>query len=106
LAHEVFIEIGPAFDDDAAELMAERERPGQRLWPMPFQDMQIRAADAAGADLDKRGFPADLRPRHGANDRLRAGAVIGANPNFLHANLLHLRVPSGSVQKFSSTTLG
>jgi hypothetical protein len=80
-----FAQLAPAFDDDAAELMAERERPWQRLRPVPFQDVQIGAADAAGADLDQCGLLADLRPRHGADDRLRARSVIGANPNFLHA---------------------
>jgi hypothetical protein len=30
-------------------------------------------------------LPADLRPRHGADHRFRSRAVIGANPNFLHA---------------------
>src|SRR6185437_5807266 len=78
LAHEVFVELAAAFDNDAAELVPESERPWQRLRPMSLEDVKIRAADAAGADLDQRGLPADLRPRHGADDGLRAWAVIGA----------------------------
>src|SRR5215472_13884442 len=66
LAHEVFGELGSAFDDDAAQFVTERERPGQRLRPMALEDMQVGAADAAGADLDQGSLFADLRPRHGA----------------------------------------
>src|SRR5689334_11865718 len=54
LRHEVLIELGSAFDDDAAELMAERERPWQRLRPVTLEDVEIGAADTAGADLDQR----------------------------------------------------
>src|SRR5262245_28609877 len=60
LRHEVFGELAAAFDDDAAELMAQRERPRQGFRPMAFEDVQIRAAYAAGADLDQRGLLADL----------------------------------------------
>jgi hypothetical protein len=77
----VFIAIA-----SATELVAERERPRQRLWPVTFQDMQVGAADAARADLDQRGLFADLRPRHVADHRPRARAVIGADANFLHAS--------------------
>ena len=75
-------------DQHAADFMAERERPGQRLRPMTLQDMQIGAADAAGADLDQRRLVRNFRPWNGANDRLRAGPVIGANANLFHAGVL------------------
>ena len=92
LAHEVLGEFVAAFDDDSAELVAERERPGQRLRPVTFQDMQISAADAAGADLDQRSFPADLRPWHGADDGLAARACVGADADLFHGYFLAARL--------------
>src|ERR1700758_1639697 len=77
LAHEILVELTAAFGDDAAELMAECERPGQRSWPVAFEDMQVGAADAAGADLYQRSLAGDLGPGNGADHRLRARAVIG-----------------------------
>ncbi len=88
LAHEIFREFRADLDQHAADLVAERERPRQWLRPMAFQDMQIGAADAAGADLDQRRLLRNFRPRHGANDRLRAGSVIGAYANLFHAIFL------------------
>src|SRR5262249_55733747 len=88
LAHEVFGKLRAAFDDDAAEFVAERERPGQRLRPVAFEDMQVGSANAAGADLDQRGLLADLRPWHSADDRLCARAVMGADADLLHGSSL------------------
>ena len=51
---------GPISTDDAGHLVAEGEGPGQRLRPMALQDVQVGAADAAGADLDQGGLPADI----------------------------------------------
>src|SRR5205085_4136455 len=84
LAHEIFGELGADLDQHAADLVTERERPRQWLRPMSFQNMQIGAANPAGADLDQRRFAWNLRPRHGADDGLRARAVIGANPDLFH----------------------
>ena len=72
LAHEILDERVALLDDDAADLVAERERPGQRLRPVTFQDVLIGAADAAGADLDQRRIVRHRRPGHGLDDRLRA----------------------------------
>ena len=55
-AHEILVEVGADLDQHAADLMAERERPWQWLRPMAFEDMQVGAADPAGADLDQRGL--------------------------------------------------
>ena len=84
LAHEVFGKFRSDLDQHAADFMAERERPRQLLRPVPFQDMQIGAADPTGADLDQRRLVRNFRPRNAANDRLRAGPVIGANANPFH----------------------
>ena len=86
LAHEILDERRALLDDDAADLVAERERPGQRLRPMPFQDVLIGAADAAGADLDQRRIPRHRRPGHGLDDGLRAGSGKGrdADVGFCH----------------------
>ena len=84
LAHEVFLEFRADLDQHAADLVTERKRPRQRLRPVPFEDMQIGAADAAGANLDQRALLRDFRPRHGADDRLRTRSVIGAYANLFH----------------------
>src|SRR5579872_2574420 len=84
LAHEIFSEFGAYLHQHAAKLVTEREWPGQRLWPMSFENVQVRAADPAGANLDQRRLPSDFRPRHAADDRLRAGPVIGAYADLLH----------------------
>ena len=55
------VKLRADLDDHAAELVAERERPRQRLRPMAFEDVLIRAAHAAGADLDQRGLVAAPR---------------------------------------------
>src|ERR1700744_6119857 len=88
LAPEVLVEFRAAFDDDAAEFVAERERPWQQLRPMAFEDMQIGAAHTAGADLDQRSLGRNFRPWHRANDRLRAGTVIGAYAYLFHRHFL------------------
>src|SRR6266508_4318626 len=49
LAHEVFAEFASRLDDDAAQLVAERERPRQRLGPVAFEDVKVGAAHPAGA---------------------------------------------------------
>src|SRR5262245_32755556 len=79
LAHEIFGELSSLFDDDATELVAEGERPRQRLRPVAFEDMKVGAAHPAGADLDQRGVLRDLRPRHRADDRLGAGTGEGGD---------------------------
>ena len=84
LAHEVFLEFRADLDQHAADLVAERERPRQRLRPMSFQDMQIGAADTAGADLDQRGLFRDFRPGHLADHRLCARTGIGAYADLFH----------------------
>ena len=62
---------------------------------MTFEDMQIGAADAAGADLDQRALLADFRPRHAADDGLGARTVIGAYANLLHGEFLRPLIFSG-----------
>src|SRR6266852_3054277 len=84
LAHEIFLEVRADLDQHAAYFVAERERPRQLLRPVAFEDMQIGAAHAAGADFYQCRLLRDLGPRHGANDRLRAGPVVGAYANLLH----------------------
>src|SRR5258708_15099170 len=84
LAHEVFAEFGADLDQHAADLVPQREWPGQRLRPVALEDMQIGAAHAAGADFYQCRLLRDLGPRHRANDRLRAGTVLGAYPALLH----------------------
>ena len=117
LAHEVFSEFRADLDQHATDLVTERERPWQRLRPMAFEDMQIGAADAAGADLYQRRLLRNFRPRHSANDRLRAGTVIGAYANLFHGNflrpllllLLAFRAAQGACQayvKHSDANLG
>src|SRR5258706_4853092 len=48
--------------------------------------MQIGAANAAGADFNQRRLLRNFRPWHVANNRLRAGPVIGANTNLFQNN--------------------
>src|ERR1700676_640535 len=67
--------------------MAERERPWQFVRPMAFEDVQISAADATGADLNQRCLLRDGWPRYAAY--LRRGAWAGENRN---ANLFHTLV--------------
>src|SRR6185312_12799296 len=84
LAHEVFGELAAGLDDDAADLVSERERPRQLLRPMTSEDMQVRTANAAGADLEQRRLLRDFGPWHGANDRRCTRAVIRADTNLIH----------------------
>src|SRR5262245_7272749 len=79
LAHEVFGELRSRFDDDPAELVTEREGPRQWLRPVAFQNMQVGAAHAASANLNKRGILGNLRPWHGTDDRLGAGSGEGGD---------------------------
>jgi len=79
LAHEILGELRSGFDDYAPELVAERERPRQRLRPVTFQDVQVGAAHSAGADLNERGIFGDLRPWHRTDDRLGAGSGEGGD---------------------------
>src|SRR6266480_1348233 len=72
LAHEVFAEFAARLDDDAAQLVAEGERPRQRLGPVALEDMKVGAAHSAGADLNERRVLLHLRPWHRADDRLGA----------------------------------
>src|SRR5436305_9506582 len=78
----------PNFHDDAAEFVPQRERPWQLFGPVAFEDMQIGAADAAGADLNERGVLGDLRPWHGTDHRRRAGAGKGRDADLFHAACL------------------
>ena len=68
LAHEVLGQQVALLDDHAADLVAERERPGQRLRPVALEDVQVRAAHAAGADLDQGGVARHRRARHLVDD--------------------------------------
>src|SRR4029453_9169396 len=79
LAHEIFGELLSLFDDDAPELVAEGERPRQRLRPVTFEDVKVGAAHPAGADLNQRGVRGDLRARYRADDRLGAGTGEGGD---------------------------
>src|SRR5262245_44485362 len=81
LAHEIFGERTALFDDDAAELVPEGERPRQRLRPVAFEDVKVGAAHPAGADLNQRGVRGDLRPRHRPDDRLGAWTGEGGDAN-------------------------
>src|ERR1700730_11203480 len=84
LAHEVFVEFRADLHQYAADLMSERERPRQCFGPMTLEDVQIGAADAAGPDFYQCGLLRNFRPWHAANDRLRAGSVIGAYADLFH----------------------
>src|SRR5262249_35258448 len=53
LAHEVLTQLGPYLHENAANLVPKRERPGELLRPVTFKDVQVGAANAAGADLDE-----------------------------------------------------
>ena len=79
LAHEVGCQLRADLDDDAGQLMPQRERPRQRLGPMPPKDVLVRAAHPAGADLDQRALGRHLRPGHLAHDGVRARSVIGGD---------------------------
>ena len=46
---------------------------------MALQDVLVGAAHAAGADLDQRGLLRNVRPRHLADHRRRAGTVEGCD---------------------------
>ena len=87
LAHEILGKFRADLDQHAADLMPERERPRQLLRPVAFEDMQIGAAHAAGADFDERGFLGDFRPGHGADHRRGAGAVVGADADLGHGGI-------------------
>src|SRR4051794_22003641 len=83
LPHEIFGELRAGFDDHATELMAKCERPRQRLRPVAFQDVLVGAAHATRADLDQRGLPRHIRPRHGADHRRRAGPIEGRDADLV-----------------------
>src|SRR5581483_9702480 len=84
LFHEIFVEIGADLDQLPAKLVTEREWPWQRFWPMPFENVQVRATDPAGANLDQRRLVSDFRTGHAANDGLCAGPVVRADANLFH----------------------
>src|SRR5262249_50359682 len=79
LAPEVFGEFRSRFDDDPAELVAEREGARQWLRPVTLQNIQVGAAHAPNTNLDKRGNLWDLRRWHGTDTRLGAGAGEGGD---------------------------
>ena len=88
LAHEVFDKFAAGFDDDAAEFMTKRKRPRQRFGPVPFEDVQVGAANAAGADLDQRRFLWNFRPGNAVDHRLGARTGKGRDADLLHASVL------------------
>src|SRR5690349_18382954 len=88
LAHEVFVELGAQLDEDATNLVSERERPGKLFWPVTFEDMQIGATNSAGSDFDERRLLGNSRPRNGADYRLGAGASKRRDADLFHATLL------------------
>src|SRR3712207_491073 len=89
LAHEVLGQLAPLLDDDAADLVPEREGPRQGLRPMALQDVQVGAADAAGADLDQGRLARHVRARHLADHRIGAGSGECG-----HTNRFHRSAPS------------
>src|SRR5262249_16774339 len=101
LAHEIFGELTSLFDDDAAELVAEGERPWQRLRPVTFEDVKVGAAHAASPDLNQRGVLGDVRPRHRADDRLGAGAGEGGDGDgaVAHGIVLSSQILSGIIAR-------
>src|SRR5690348_2537886 len=101
LAHKVFFKLGAGFDDDAAEFVAERERPWQRFGPVTFKDVQVGAAHAAGADLDQRRLFRNFRPGNAVNDRLGAGTGEGRDADVLHASVLSA-VPGRSLAQLDA----
>ena len=88
LAHEVFCKLAAGFDDDAAEFVAQRERPGQLFWPVTLKDVEVSAADAAGADLDERRLFWNFGPGNAVDHRLGARTGEGRDADVLHANIL------------------
>jgi hypothetical protein len=84
LAHEIFRKFRADLDQNAANFMTERERPRQWFRPVTFKDVQIGAADAAGTDFYQCGLLRNFRPWHIANNRLRAGTIVGADPDLIH----------------------
>jgi hypothetical protein len=80
-SHEVLGEFCSGLDDDAAELMTQRERPRQRLWPVAFENVQVGAAYSARADRNQRGFLRNVRPFYRADHRRCTGAGEGGNSN-------------------------
>ena len=85
LAHEVFCKFRADLDQHPANLVTEREWPRQWFRPVALQNVQIGAANTAGADLDESGLARNFRPRHGADDRPCSRAIVGAYANLLHA---------------------
>src|SRR4029453_11955699 len=78
-AHEIFGKFAARLDDDAAQFVAERERPRERLGPVALEDVKVGAAHPAGADLNERRVLLHLRPWHRADDRLGAGTGEGGD---------------------------
>ena len=81
LSRVIELESGFFLDDDAGQLVTQRQRPGQRLRPVALQNVQVRAADATGADLDEGRLVGDRGTRHAANLGARTRAVEGRHPN-------------------------
>src|SRR5262245_49658219 len=69
--HEVFGELSACLNENPANFMPERERPRKLLRPVAFKDMQISAANSAGADFDESCLLGNIWPRDRANYRLR-----------------------------------
>src|SRR5580704_12401646 len=70
--------------------MAERERPWQLLRPMAFEDVQVSAADATGADLNQPCLLGDGRPRYAADLRRGTWAGENRNPDLFHTLVLRI----------------
>jgi hypothetical protein len=110
LSHEVLAELVTLLDDDAADLVAERERPRQRLRPVAFQDVLVGTADATRADLDERRVLRHRRPGHRLDDGLcaRPGEGRDADVGSLHGSTLVIAVlglTRGSTRRSRSEAL-
>src|ERR1700682_2412198 len=86
IVHPVGLEVRSDLDHHAGHLVAERERPWQRFRPMSFEDMQVGAANAAGADLNESSLSRHFRPWHLPDHRLRARTVIGGNADLFDSS--------------------
>ena len=86
-AHVVVAELRALLDDDARDLVAEREGPGQGRRPVALEDVQIGAADAAGADLEEGGIGGHLGPLDDLDLGPGARPVEGGDANLVHGCL-------------------
>jgi hypothetical protein len=85
--HEVFGELATYLNEDPTNFMPERERPRKCLRPVTFKDMQISAANSAGADFNESCLLGNIRPRNRANYRLRARTGKSGYADLFHCTL-------------------